>query len=252
MRKLWTAGAGVLASGLFVATSGAVTKAPSGDTCAVNGNGTAYTVAITLGSASPEQGGFAFGAPGVKVTKVTITGTQGTGTQTTTGLPPNTTAGWQLNAAAVSGASISASLTTSGPATGSFTVVPMDARHTTYLDPLSCAFPGSTASPSNKFTVHRPFTYSAGAWHSSVTVPGAGKVTFAQKLVPSSGTVKPLVQSGKVTASGAGKVKLTLRPTAAGTAALAKSGSIKLSLTIEFSPKGGKPGNKLLALTLTK
>ena len=45
---------------------------------------------------------------------------------------------------------------------------------------------------------------------------------------------------------------LTLRPTAAGMAALSTAGKIKLSLNIEFSPTNGKPANKLVSLTLKK
>jgi hypothetical protein len=71
-------------------------------------------------------------------------------------------------------------------------------------------------------------------------------------MVMSSGMVDPLVQSGKLSTSSAGKVKLTLKPTAAGNAALKKSGSIKVNLTIEFSPRSGPPANKLVTLTLKK
>jgi hypothetical protein len=255
MRLFCAALTGALVSAaLFAATSSAVTQSPAGDTCAVNGNGTTYTVVISLGASSPEQGGFAFGVPGAKVTGVKITGTQGSGASTSI-LAPKTTAAWRLDAAAVPGASITASLTTSGPVTaGSFTLVPMSSKHT-YLDAVLCAFPQNTAlTPSNKFVVQKRFAYSSttGTWHSFVTVPGSGKLNFNQKMVMSSGMVNPLVQSGKLSMSSAGKIKLTLKPTAAGNAALKKSGSIKLNLTIEFSPTRGLPANKLLTLTLTR
>ena len=253
MRKFWAALTGALVSAaLFAATSSAVTQSPAGDTCAVNGNGTTYTVVISLGASSPEQGGFAFGVPGAKVTGIKITGTQGASTSI---LAPKTTAAWRLDAAAVPGASISASLTTSGPVTaGSFTLVPMTSQHT-YLDAVLCACPQNTAlTPSNKFTVQSHFAYSSatGTWHSLATVPGSGKLKFNQKMVVSSRMVNPLIQGGKLSISSAGKIKLTLKPTAAGKAALNKSGSIKLNLTIEFSPLSGPPANKLLTLTLKK
>jgi hypothetical protein len=253
MRNFWAAVTGVsVSAALFAATSGAMTEAPTGDTCVVNGSGTTYTVSITLGSSGPEQGGFAFGVPGAKVTGIKITGTQGASTSI---LAPRTTAALRLGAAAVPGASITASLTTSGPVTaGSFRLVPMNSQHT-YLDAVLCAFPqNTTPTPSNKFTVQRPFAYSSatGTWHAFATVPGSGRLNFNQKMVMSSGMTKPLIQSGKISMSSAGKVKLTLKPTAAGNAALRKSGSIKLNLTIEFSPKSGPPSNKLLTLTLKK
>jgi hypothetical protein len=247
MRKLLASVTGVVVStAVLAATAGAVTRATSGDTCVVNGNGTHYTVVITLASTSPEQGGFAFGVPGAKVTGVKITG--GTTTQT---LAPKTTAGLLLSAGAVPGASITASLSTSSAVTGSFTVVPMDLQHA-YLDAISCAFPQGGITPSNKFTVGRfPYSSTTGTWHSVVIVPSAGKVNFNQKATAAN-MAKPLVQSGHISAYGAGKVTLTLKPTAAGKAALAKSGSIKLNLSVEFSPKNGKPGNKIIFLTLKK
>jgi hypothetical protein len=108
------------------------------------------------------------------------------------------------------------------PTAGSFTLVPMSSQHT-YLDTVLCAFPQNTElTPSNRFTVQKHFSYSSttGAWHSFVTVPGSGKLNFNQKMVMSSGMVNPLVQSGKLSMSSAGKIKLTLKPTAAGNAAL--------------------------------
>jgi hypothetical protein len=254
MRRLVGAGIAVLTStGLLAAMSEAAIQSPTGDTCVVNGNGTAYTVVINLPPNAPEQGGFAFGASGVKITNVRITDTGGGGSLSTQNLPANTTAAWNLaGPTAVPGASITASLTTSAPVTGSFSVVPANGQHTAYYDPIVCEFPKGTPTPSNKFTVQRQFIYNAasGTWHSFVSVPGPGKVNYSQRKTRPSDTAALLVRSGTVSVRAAGKVKLTLRPTAAGKSALAKSRSITLSLSIEFSPKNGKPANKLFTVTL--
>jgi len=255
MRRLVGAGIAALTStGLLAATSGAAIHSPTGDTCVVNGNGTAYTVVINLPSNAPEQGGFAFGASGVKITNARISDTGGGGGKLSVqNLPANTTAAWILaSPSAVPGSSITASLTASAPVTGSFIVVPANSQHTAYYDPIKCEFPKGTPTPSNRFTVQRQFTYDAaqGTWHTFVTVPGPGKLNYGQRKTRLSDTAALVVRSGTVSVSGAGKVRLTLRPTAAGKAALKKSRSIKLNLSIEFSPRNGKPANKLLTVTL--
>jgi hypothetical protein len=149
----------------------------------------------------------------------------------TQNLPAYTTAAW-VQMDAKPGASVTASLTTSGPVTGSFTVVPATATTggapMTYLDPVVCPLIKGTPLPSNRFTVQTRVTYDAalGSWYMYVTVPGPGRVNIGSKG--------------------------TLVPTTAGKAALKSAGSIRLRLIVEFSPKNGKPANKVLALTLTK
>jgi hypothetical protein len=233
-----------------------VTQSPTGDTCVANGIGTSYQLLITVPSAAPQQGGFAFGSPGIKVTNIDMSdnayggggGIQG-GALSTRNLPPNTTAAWLLGTPpAGPGASITATLRTSGPATGSFTVVPANTQHTAYFDPFSCTL--TKPASSNKFTVKAHFTYipAAGTWRSFVTVPGPGLVTFKQ----SNGTTKPLIHGGKISLKGPSTVRLSLEPTAAGNAALKATGSIKLKLSVEFTPTNGKPAGKILTLSLTK
>lgn len=254
-------GAGLVAlvsSCCSAAISGAAVQTPSGDTCVANGNGTAYTLVITLPPDAQEQGGFAFGASGVKITDVKIPGTPGNGGAARAGnlssenLPANTTAMWNLTTAAVPGSSVTASLTASAAVKGSFVVVPTNAQHTAFYDPIVCQFPKGTATPSSKFTIQGRFVYESatGTWRSSITVPGPGKVNFNQRRVRPSDKTTLLIQSGRVSAGGAGKISLRLRPTTAGRVALRKSGSIKLNLSIEFSPTNGKPANKLLTVTL--
>jgi hypothetical protein len=250
MRRTLSLVAGLLVSaGPLAAISNAAINAPTGDTCVANGTGTAYTIGITLGANSPEQDGFAFGAQGGTVTRVNIGGVSG-GTTSTSNLPANTNLAWLLGSpSAVPGASVTVSVTTSGPISSSFTVVPYDQVHNAWFDPVRCAVSKGTPVPSNKFTIQSRFTYSARAqaWSFFVTLPGPGKVNVNQ-----SGGAKLLITGGRVSATHAGKVKLTLRTTAAGRKALAASGSLKLKLSIEFSPTNGKPGTKVLTVTLKK
>jgi len=252
MRKVLAVALGVFAPAAFLAAnSGAVTQAPSGDTCSATGNGTTYTLVINLPANAVEQGSFAFGAPGATVTKVNAPGTGGS--LSTDNLPANTSAAWHLTAALVPGQSLTASLNTSAPINGAFRVVPADARHTTWYDAVLCAVQKVTA-PSNSFSVHKPFTYNAGSgtWRGTVSVPGPGRVVYAHRTLAAHGTPKSLVWSGKVTSWKAGNVTISLKPTPAGRSMLAKNGSIRLSLNVEFSPKDGKPANKTIALTLRK
>lgn len=83
-------------------------------------------------------------------------------------------------------------------------------------------------------------------------LPGPGKVIFAHRRIVQSGTQKPLIKTGKLSVNAAGQFMLTLRPTAAGTAALKTTGKIKLGLNIQFSPTNGTPANKFVSLTLKK
>jgi hypothetical protein len=252
MKALWKAGLGAFVLAAWLAAgSGAAMSAPSGDTCTVTGSGTSYTVVVNLPANAQEQGAFAFGGSSARVTNIVIPATPGA--LATTDVPANTSAMWVLTAPAVPGQSLTASLVTSGPITGTFTLVPANGNRTAWFDPVVCSVPKGTPVPSNKFTVKKA-TYNAktGTWRETVIVPGPGKVIFAHRTIVQGGTPRPLIKSGKVSVGKAGQVVLTLRPTAAGTAALSNTGKIRLSLNIEFSPKNGKPANKLVSLTLKR
>jgi hypothetical protein len=239
-----TALAGVLASG-----SSAVAKARSGDRCVVNGNGTSYTIVITLPPSGTEQRSFALGAPGGTITKLN---TSGQGTVGTMNLPANTTTALILDVPAVPGASVTAGVTTSGPIPGPFTVVPSNRDGTVWFDPVICQHPKGTPVPSSKFTAQNKVSYNAATktWRVFVTVPGPGRVIYTHRTLAAGGTPSPLVWSGKVVVWRPGTVALPLKPTPAGRAALASGGKIALSLNIEFSPTNGKPSTKVVALTL--
>jgi hypothetical protein len=233
-------------TGLLAAAAGAAMRAPSGDTCSANGAGTTYAIAIQLAPNSPQQDGFAFGAQGATVTAAKMSGVV-RGQGSTTNLPANTTTAWLLGSpAAVPGAQVTANVVTNRPVTGTFTVVPYDRQHNTWFDPITCAV-STTQVPKRNFSVSRQFTYNAGthAWSTFVTLPGAGKLNYSQK-----GGAKLLLAQGHASVSHAGKVKIIVRSTAWGRAALADSGSLRVTMSFEFSPTNGKPANKLFSITL--
>ena len=237
----------------LVAGSSAVVRSSTGDTCAASGNGTAYTLNITLTSGAPPQGGFAFGAPGITVTNINIAGD--TGTRSTHNLPAHTTGEWLLTNPPMPGGSVIAALTTSGPVTGSFTVVAATFPPSAFFDPFRCPLTPGARAPSNSFTAGRQFAYTPATrtWSEFVTVPGPGRVNFVQAVATAGAvTSKPLIQSGMLSVKSAGKIKLTLKPTAAGKTALEAARSIKLELTITFSPQNGRSASKVLRLTLSK
>jgi hypothetical protein len=62
----------------------------------------------------------------------------------------------------------------------------------------------------------------------------------------------PLVTTHVLALKSAGKVTLTLRPTARGEKTLVASGSLHVRLVVVFDPKGGKSASKVVLLTLTR
>lgn len=256
MRRLAGAVIAVIAmsvtAAFMVATASAAIQSPSGDTCTASGSGTAYTLEITLPSNAAQQGGFAFGAPGVTVTSIK-SATQGT--FSTQNVPSNTTGELLLSNAAVVGATVTIVLTTSGPVTGSFTVVTAEfPSSSTFFDSFLCAV-STGPTPSNAFTAaqHAGYDSATGTWHELVTVPGLGTVRAVQEIAANQVTApKRLIDSSTVGAKSAGTFALTLRPTGDGNKALTASRSIKLKLSITFLPKNGKAANRVISLTLNK
>jgi hypothetical protein len=214
---------------------------------------------ITVPSGAPQQFGFAFGATGANVTNIDIAGTEGT--LSNQSLPAKTTSAWMTASPVMPGSAV-ASVATSAPVTGTFTVVPASAAQptATYLDPIPCALVHGAPLPSNAFSILRPLTYAKAihGWHMGVKIPGAGIVS-AKQLRPTIGTgsskpvtAKSLIQVRSLGLKSGGKVTLNLVPTQAGQAVLDKTGSIKLKLDVVFAPTGGKSGSKIIALTLKK
>jgi len=240
---------------VFGSAAGAAGVA-TGDTCVATGNGTAYTLNISIPSTAPQQFGFAFAAPGSSVTNVVVGGSQGT--FTTQQIPAGSTGAW-ITMTPLQPGSATASLTTTGPVSGKFSVMPASDTTPNYFEGLQCAMVKATA-PSTAFSVDRHATYvrSKGVWHLNASISGAGAVHAASPQ-PSVGlgsvmakTATPLVMSHVVALKSAGKVTLTLRPTARGAATLAKKGVLHVRLEVVFDPKGGQSATKILTLTLTR
>jgi hypothetical protein len=246
---------GVSALAAAVATgSGAVATAPTGDTCTVNGSGTAYTITIVLPANAPEQGAFAIRSAGHTIVKLDVASNSGMLSKSSG--PTGKTTAWVLDNSAVPGATVSAAVTTDTPLIGksTFIVTPGSMDRSSWYDAILCQFPKGTPVPSNDFKAQKNAIYNAvsGTWREAVTVPGPGRVNFVHRTIAAGGTPRPLIKAGAISVSKAGKAMLTLRPTPAGMAALSSTGAIKLSLNIEYSPKNGKPANKAIALTLRK
>jgi len=255
MRRL--AGAAIAVTGMsvaaafLVATAGAVSQGPTGDTCTASGSGTAYTLDITLPPNAAQQGGFAFGAPGITVTNIK---SSSEGAFSNQNLSPSTTGEWLLSNPAVVGATVTASLTTSGPVTGSFTVVTATVPASGSFAPFLCAVSRS-AVPSDAFTAaqHSSYDSANGTWHQLVTVSGPGTVSAVQQIAANQVMMpKRLINSSRVIAKSGGTFALTLSPTGDGKKALAASGSMQLKLSITFAPKDGKSANRVLSLTLKR
>ena len=91
-----------------------------------------------------------------------------------------------------------------------------------------------------------------------LSVPGPGVVATAQ-VVPSASRVasaskrsSALVKPVRVVVGGAGKVKLTLRPTKAGQKRLRAKRSFSVEVRITYTPTGGKPRSKVTRVRIKR
>src|SRR4029078_11074093 len=93
------------------------------------------------------------------------------------------------NAPGVPSHSVTASLMTSAPITGTFTVVPSNATRTAWFDAVTCSFPKATPVPSNRFTPKQKaiYTVKTGTGREAVVVPGPGKLIFAHRTIVAGG-----------------------------------------------------------------
>jgi hypothetical protein len=215
---------------------------------------------ITIPSA-PQQFGFAFGAPGASVTNVDIPGSTGA-FSTATG-PSGTTGSW-VSVTPLTPGVVVANVTTKSPVAGPFAVVPQTSTQSTYLDPVSCAIsqrsPAPAPAPDRAFTIDHHVAYDklARGWRLAVTIAGRGTVSAVEPepthgtSTANSVTAKPLVQTRSTGLKSNGVVTVLVRPTAAGSKALAAHGAIKVRLTVTFAPTGGRPASKTITLTLKK
>ena len=204
MRK---AGASAVIALVFAAiwgsAAGRAAPVATGDTCVAAGNGTAYTLNITIPSTAPQQFGFAFAARGAAVRNAFVPGSQGT---FSTHLLPSGSSGAWITSSPLQPGSATASLTTNGQVKGSFSVMPASATTPTYFRRVTCAVSHGSSMPSSSFTVdrHATFVSARHVWLLTVTIPGAGVVQAANP-VPSVGlgsvmkrTTMPLIESRKV------------------------------------------------------
>jgi ABC-type phosphate transport system substrate-binding protein len=105
------------------------------------------------------------------------------------------------------------------------------------------------AKPSNVFSVPSTTLNSKkGTATFSIRLPGGGQV--AVKATSGKGKKRITVGSLRRTVSKAGTVKLTLTPGSAAKKALKKKGTLKVSVTITFTPQGGSAKSSTRTVTL--
>jgi hypothetical protein len=104
-----------------------------------------------------------------------------------------------------------------------------------------------SGGPSNAFTVKGAKSLKNGSVTLTVNVSSAGVVS-----VKDPGKGKKRFKTARATAGGAGKVTLTLKPTAAARTQIAKHGKLKVKAQVTFSPTGGKPATHTTSVTFKK
>jgi hypothetical protein len=251
MRRLsGTVTAVVTAAALLSAGAGGTVETASGDSCTATGSGNSFALSITIPAGAPAQGGFAVGVPQSAIMDMTIQ--SNSGTLSKTALPANTTLGETPSSPLPTGGTLTVNVETqlSVGIAGPFTIVPMSSPAGSYYDAILCKLP-AVAAPSNHFSVKTGAAYRAatGTWTKAVAVPGPGTVSAAQ-IATKDGPFKRLVANASVHAGKAGTVKLVLRPTAAGKAALKSNGKLSVRLVVTFKPVDGRSGKQTVALTL--
>jgi hypothetical protein len=240
---------------LSVVMTAASTAASSRDTCTATGNGTSYTLDITIPKGAPVQRAFAFTSPGVSIANLEVEGMPGN--PATSALPHGTNAEWLVTGQALPG-TFTANVETSAAPRGSFTVEAVGKTKKILFAPVTCHAAGGAVS--NTFSAAGSATYSPSthSWTESVTVPGPGTVTYVQVFTQNGGPLitngpppEQLVEGNEVNVAKAGQVPLTLKPTSAGTAAVAK-GSASIYLSVTYKPTNAVPQTKILTLTLRR
>jgi hypothetical protein len=247
-------GALALAAVTVVLSAAAATS--SHDTCTVTGNGTAYTLDITIPKGAPAQRGFAFLSPGVTISNLEVEGLPGN--PVTSGMPRGATAEWVVTGGQALPGTFTANVQTSGAPKGSFTVEPAGKTAKAFYAPVTCHRVGGAAS--NSFSAGASATYSpsAHAWTEMVTVPGPGSVTYVQVFTKNGGPLitkgappKQLVEGAEVNVTKGAKVALVLKPTPAGNEAVAK-GPASIYLSVTYKPTDAVPQTKIVTLTLRR
>ena len=121
--------------------------------------------------------------------------------------------------------------------------------------------PQPPAPPSNAFTVGSKIVFKSGSTTITITVPGPGVLQVAPTAGGSRAAFakaraakkkKPLIKTVKLNVAKAGKVKVTLKPTAAGKKVLKKKGKITQKMRITFTPTGGTPKSSTKTITIKR
>ena len=103
--------------------------------------------------------------------------------------------------------------------------------------------------PSNQFSLlKKTISSKTGGATISVKVPGAGKLEMVGTAKAGKKTIK--VGRTVLNATQGGTFKLTLKPSAAAKKQLQKSGSLKVTLKLTFTPTGGTTSSSSSGLTL--
>jgi hypothetical protein len=220
------------------------TVSASADSCTVTGAGSNFALEITIPAGAPRQGGFVFEATGSSVSMVLIDGVSGS--QSSLRLPHGATALAQTSQSALPPGIVSVNVQTQGDFSGVFHVTPEGFPKTsTFLAAFSCAVPPADLA-SNAFSPQGSFTWSSalGGWRENVRVPGPGVLSFH------STESNPLIASNGVVLQRGGVAALTIKPTPAGKAALARHRAIAVALTLVYTPNRGEPASKTITATL--
>ena len=103
--------------------------------------------------------------------------------------------------------------------------------------------------------------FKSGSTTITITVPGPGVLQVAPTAGGSRAAFakaraakkkKPLIKTVKLNVAKAGKVKVTLKPTAAGKKVLKKKGKITQKMRITFTPTGGTPKSSTKTITIKR
>jgi hypothetical protein len=235
-------------------TGTATARVAATDTCAATGAGTSYTLRITVAPGS-QQFGFAFGAPGARITDAAISGSNGS--FSTQGLPLGTSGAWISDAPVPTTSSVT--LTTDKPTGGSFKIVPATTQQPVYTTPVMCTRSNVVPSRTTALKVGSSASYDSAAhvWHLRVAVPAAGTISAKQPeatvgtSTSAQITTTTDIQVRRTIVKSAGSYTLTLRATPKGLAHLRASSSMRVSLDVTFDATNGKSASKTISLTLT-
>jgi hypothetical protein len=88
----------------------------------------------------------------------------------------------------------------------------------------------------------------------TLALPGAGSVTGqdAAAKTSASGKAKPLITKTTKTVTGAGPLKLKLRPTSSAKKLLKKGKPVRVAVKVTFTPRGGTPASQTKSVKLRR